>query len=451
MTIKPTGQTRIPLAPGAWPIIGHSLRLLRDQLAFLGSLPAHGDLVRIKAGPLKAVVVCTPELTRQVLRDDRTFDKTDRLWEHMRDALGNNLGTCPRASHRRQRRLVQPAFHPSRLPSYADVMVTQAADLAAAWHDGQVLDVPAEMGKLITKITLATLFSESLSATKLDQMHGDVRGLLDTVTSHLLMWPPLDRLPLPINRTYRATRFRLRQAAMQIITERRSSTHDHGDLLSALMTATDPETGDALTDTEITDTIMAFLIAGIEVAAAILSWALHELGRHPDIQARLNTEVDTVLADHPATHRDLPHLDLTGRIIVETIRLHTPSWLLTRATTTDTRLGPYTLPKGTTIIYSPYLIQHLEDHDPTHQTFDPDRWISQPPRDAGIAFGGGARKCIGDTFGIIETTLALASITKHWNLHHLPHQTVRPTATLVSRPDQLHMHAHTRTQDRRST
>jgi cytochrome P450 len=112
-------------APGRLPFLGHALPLLRDPLAFLAGLPAQGAVVQIGLGPARAVVVCDPELTRAVLVDDRTYDKGGILFDRSRDLVGVGLITCPHSSHRRLRRLVQPAFHAARLPDYARIMAEQ--------------------------------------------------------------------------------------------------------------------------------------------------------------------------------------------------------------------------------------------------------------------------------------------------------------------------------------
>src|SRR5262245_51578322 len=109
-------ESRVGSAPGALPLVGHSLSLVYAPLWFVISLPAHGDLVRIRLGPIEAIVVCAPELVRQVLLNDRVFDKDGPFYDRTRAAFGDGLATCPHGLHRRQRRLAQPSFHPARLP-----------------------------------------------------------------------------------------------------------------------------------------------------------------------------------------------------------------------------------------------------------------------------------------------------------------------------------------------
>ncbi|QRX96699.1 cytochrome P450 [Streptomyces noursei] len=178
------------------------------------------------------------------------------------------------------------------------------------------------------------------------------------------------------------------------------------------------------------DTILTAFLAGTGTTASILARSLDLLARHPEIEQRLHAEVDTVLSGNPATHADLPRLELTERIITKTLRLYPSAWFLTRTVTHDTHLGRRPLPAGTGIVYSPYLIHHRPGRYPDPETFAPDRWDPehpQPPRNRFIPFATGARKCIGDTFATTEAVLSLATITARWSLKHLPgHRQTRP-------------------------
>ncbi|MGI5374140.1 cytochrome P450 [Streptomyces sp. CA-251387] len=435
----------IPAAPNALPVAGHLVPLLRNPLSFLLSLPVCGELVRIRVGPLTVVVICDPELTRQALIDDRIFDKGGPFFDRVAEVLGNALISCPYSSHRRLRRLAQPAFHSGRFPGYAQAMTSCIDEVTGSWRAGEDIDVNAEAMTITSKITTTALFSDTLPPAGFGQLHDDITTVFDGFYQRMLLLPPLDRLPTPGNRAYLRARARLRSTCDQIIAQRRADGADHGDLLSALIAARDPEDGGrGMTDAEISDAIPTFFLAGTESTASVLAWALDLLARHPEIEQRLHTEVDSVLCGAPATHADLPRLTLTARIITETLRLYPPGWILTRTVTADTRLGGHLLPAGTSLAYSPYLIHHRPDLYDQPETFDPDRWDRdrpQPPRQALIPFGTGARKCIGDTFAMTQATLALATITARWRLEHLPGQKVRPALGAALRPRELRMRA----------
>ncbi|MER8029705.1 cytochrome P450 [Streptomyces bauhiniae] len=439
----------IPTAPHAWPLAGHLVSWLRDPLAFLTSLPAHGELVRIRMGPLPLVVICDPELTRQALVDDRVFDKGGPFWDRGREVVGDGLGSCPHSEHRRLRRLAQPAFHTGRLPGYARTMTACIEATTSSWLPGQDLDVPTEMMTITSQVTAATLFSDSLPPAELGDLVADVRTIAAGVSRRMFLVPPLDRLPTQHNRAYLRARTHLRHVCDLIIAERRAGNTDHGDLLSALVAARDPDDGNrGLTDAEISDTIAAVFLAGTETTASALASALDLLARHPEIERRLHAEVDSVLRGSPATHADVSRLLLTERVITEALRLYAPVWFITRTVTRDTHLGGHPLPAGASIAYSPHLIHHQPDLYAAPETFNPDRWDpkrSQPPRHAFIPFASGPRKCIGDTFAMTEATLTLATIAARWRLKHLSDHQHRRVKGLALSPTELRMQVTPRT------
>ena len=437
-------------APGALPLLGHTLALLRDPLRFLSSLPEHGDLVRVRLGPINAIVVCDPELTRQVLLDPRTFEKGGPLFDKAGEVLGNGLVNCPYGEHRRQRSLTQPAFHQARLPGYARTMADQCDAVTVPWRDGQVIHALPEMMGLTIGVSAATMFGTALPAVALNQILDDFAVVIDGIYVHMLLPSAFDRLPTPGNRRYQRARARLRHTIGQVIDGYRADGADHGDLLSMLVAARD--TGQSLSDAEIADQALTFLFGGTETTAALLTSALYLLARHPGIQRQLQHEVHTVLAGATPGYADLPRLELTGRILMETLRLYPPAWIITRTTTTDTRLGRHFIPAGTVIAYSPYLIHHRADLHADPDDFDPGRWSSPRARDAFIPFGAGARKCIGDMFAITEATLVLACIARHWQVDFVPGMKVspEPRATLAARRMRLRVTAR-KTQPQRGS
>jgi cytochrome P450 len=413
-------------APGAIPVIGHMRQLFNSPQEFIRSLPAHGDLVRIRVGLFDAIVVCSFELTKQVLADPETFDKGGPIYDRLREILGNTLITSDFAGHPRQRRLIQPVFHRKRFPGYADAMTEQIASVLDEWHDGQEIEPVSDMLNITSRIAIATLFaaaSESISQ-RIRRIVDDWQIIIEGLSRDSILPTPLNRIPTLANRRYRRANARLRQVFKEIIEEYRKDEIDHGDLLSVLMAARDDSNGSQtapeLSDLEINDQVMSFFVAGLDTTANVLASALFFLTEHPEIEERLHTEVDAVLNGSIATFADLPKLELTERIITETLRLAPPAWIITRITTRETVLGGYPIRKGKTLIYSPYLIHQDPALFNEPQSFDPDRWCpganKQPPRGSHIPFGAGPRKCVGANFGVTEATLALASIAVRWQL-----------------------------------
>ncbi len=430
------------MAPGHWPVLGHTFALWRRPLEFLASLPAHGDLVEIRLGPQRAFVVCCPDLAHQVLRNGRTFDKGGPVYHQLATVMGDSVGTCPHGPHQRQRRLLQPAFHPDRLAVYATEMSRQVSAALETWHDGQVIDVVAAMDEITARVSARTMFSADLSSGQSTNLLGGFTAVLEGMFLRLVMPAGLTRLPLAANRRFDHALARVDALTYEIIEAYRRDGVDRGDLLSMLLAARDDD-GEALTDTELRDQVVTFWLAGTETAASLLAWSLHLLGQHPEVAQRVHTEVDAVLGGRVAGHADVPRLDYTDRVLTEALRLYPPGWIFTRVLTTEATLAGRALPAGTVLLYSPYLIQRRPDLYPDPDRFDPDRWLPDRaaalPRGGYIPFGGGARKCIGDTFGRLETTIALASITGRWQLDPIPGVITRPHPRTSLRPRPLRM------------
>ncbi|MFI9586408.1 cytochrome P450 [Streptomyces sp. NPDC052236] len=434
-----SGITR---APGALPAVGHMLRLLRDPLDFLTSLPRHGDLVRIELGRVPAIVVCAPELTQQVLVDDHTFDKGGPLFDRLREeVLKDGLVSCPHSRHRHYRRLIQPTFHPARLPGYALTMTRQTAALANVWHDGEIIDVLAELVTLTSRILVEAMFSDALPPRKLQQAIDDLATINRRLYRRAVMPALMNRIPTSGNRQYRRALSSLQQTVGNVIDDRRASRSDRGDLISALLgnsSDAEKDLGQGLSDAQIADHVLNFFIAGSETTSNALAWAVLLLGQHPQVQARVHAEADSVLAGSPATLEHLPRLELVNRVVSETLRMYPPAWMLTRTVTTDTKLGGELLLSGTAVIISPYLIHHRRDIHDAPDLFDPDRWASTATagttHHSFIPFGAGARQCIGDQFGLVEAALVLATLFAQWHFEPMPGEHLRPSVAFTLPP-----------------
>ncbi|MEV8374993.1 cytochrome P450 [Kribbella sp. NPDC056861] len=441
----------VPIAPKARPLLGHLLSLGRDPLDFLRSLPSQGDLAWVKFGPIRVLIACSAETTHELLVDDRTFDKGGAIFDRVREVTGNGLGTCPHAEHRRIRRLTQPAFHSRLLDTQARVMTGQINAAISAWRTGQTIDVMQEMLEITSRVLITTMFTDALPAAALEPTMRDSDTVLTGTFKRALMPVPLARLPFFGNRQYHLARLRLRTTVAGIIAARRSASGTHSDLLSILLERPEGNDDQLLTDEEIENQVITFLVAGTDTTASLLAWAMSLLVKHPQIAERLRQELHTTLNGEQVTLADLPALLLTRNIITETLRLYPPVWLLTRTATTDCVVGGQPTQAGTTVLYSPYLIHHHPDLYPDPEVFDPDRWSSdrRPPRNAFIPFGAGARKCIGDTFGVTEATLALATIAARWDFTLVSDASV--TAAFVLRPRNLKLRLTARQPDQRAS
>lgn len=442
-------DTSVPVATGALPGLGHTLALVRDPLGFVSRLPAQGDMVVMRLGSQRVVMVCDPRLTYQLLVEDRTFDKGGPLFDRIREVSGDNLVTCPHGQHRRLRRLCQPSFSSERLAGYGAMLSAVAESTAAGWREGQVLAVVREMTAMVARATVQAMFATSLTPSELGRFLDDLPAMLDGLIYRVIMPGFASRIPGTAGYRYDRAGAQLFQTVAEIVARRRADHADHGDLLYSLLSARDDDgavAGRVLSEAELANQVLAFLVAGTETTATTLAWVVYLLAVHPDIEAAVHCEVDRVLAGASPAYEHLDALENTRQVISETLRLYPPTWLITRIVTQDTVLGGTRLAAGTTLAYSPYLVHHRSDLYPDPGCFDPGRWqAARPDRGAYIPFGAGARKCIGDRFSLTQAVLALAAITARWRLTPVSDRPVRPAALNATvSPRRLHLRVSAR-------
>src|SRR5262245_43474081 len=127
-------MTRVP---GDHPIIGHWVAFTRDQLGLVEQLAEYGDWVPLRFPPLKAAFINHPDLIEEVLVEHNRDYVKPLTVQRFKTLMGNGLFTSEGEIWRRQRRLMQPAFHRARIDGYAAAMIDYASRAIEGWSDGQ--------------------------------------------------------------------------------------------------------------------------------------------------------------------------------------------------------------------------------------------------------------------------------------------------------------------------
>ncbi|WP_067457281.1 cytochrome P450 [Actinomadura macra] len=429
----------VPRAPGRLPLLGHAHRLFRDPVGLLQSLRAAGPVVLFHVGPRPVYVVNSPDLLRRMLVTDAGSFVRGLAYDRARPILGNGLATSDGDTHLRQRRLMLPSFHRARLLGYTGVMRAQADVLAGSWRDGQRVAMDEALHRTSAAGALRALFRTDLDDAIVAEIDDCVTVFLREIPLRAVLPRFAERLPTPGNRRFARVAARLREIVDGMIEERRTPSRTRDDLLSMLMDARDEDTGAAMTPERLRDEVVTILAGGSETVPSTLSWLYHELGRSPGVQARLQGELDTVLDGRPVEFADLPELTYTRRLIDETLRLHSVAWMMSRRARTDVDLGGYRIPAGAELLFSPTTLHRDPALYPDPLRFDPDRWLSPPPRENFVPFGAGPRKCIGDHFSYIQMTVIVATVSARWTVTPADGNRVRERASGALRPDHLPM------------
>jgi len=429
---------RRPPGPAPGFIVGRFPLLGPDPLGvFTRWARDFGDIFYYRAGWIHVYFLNHPDLIESVLISQSQNFAKDKVIQNSRWFLGQGLLTSEGAEWRQQRRLCQPAFHRERLSSYGRTMGAYTEEMLAGWPQGEVRDIHQEMMRLTMRIVAKVLFSVEVSEDA--QKVATALNLLMRHTSgfRMIMPPPLRHLPLPaLVRVKRAVR-ELDEIVNRIIRQRRSSGEDTGDLLSMLMAARD-EDGSVMTDRQLRDEIMTFLLAGHETTAVSLSWTWYLLSEHPEVAQKLRQELNDVLAGRTPQFEDLARLPYTDKVVKESMRLYPPAWSLARTAAKEIEIAGYRLPVGANVVMSPWIIHRDPRFFKDPEQFNPDRWTAQTtqqlPRFAYFPFGGGPRLCIGASFAMMEANLLVATIAQRFHLHLIPGHPVDPLPGITLRP-----------------
>lgn len=425
---EPPGESR------PWSSI---LALRNDPLGYMERIAArYGDLAHLRVGPYKVVFVNHPDLVHEVLvAKDASFIK-GRALDQTRDVFGKGLLTSEGEFHKRQRRLIQPAFHRRRIEGYADAMATDAAAAAARWRDGETVDVSREMTRLTLRIVARTLFSVDVEEESAREVGRALDALVDAFSVVAVLGSVIRKLPLPSVRRANKARETLDALIYRMIAERRR-TGGGEDLLSLLLAARD-EDGSAMDDRQVRDEAMTLFLAGHETTANALAWSWYLLAGHPEAEARFHAEVDSVLGDRLPGAADLPSLPVTRQVFAEAMRLYPPAWAVSRRAIEPVTIGGYPVPAGSGVLASQWTLHRDPRFFPDPLAFRPERWTEELeaglPKLAYFPFGGGPRICIGMGFAWMEGILLLATLGRRWRMRLVSGQRVEPHPRITLRP-----------------
>ena len=407
-------------------MIGHLPAFRSKPIAFLMKMAReYGDLPHFRLGSYPVYLLNHPDLVREVLVTRQSNFIKSRALQRARILLGEGLLTSEGDFHKRQRRLVQPAFHRDRLAAYAAVMCESAGRVRDRWRDGSTVDVAVEMMRLTLAVVGKSLFSADVESEA-----PEIGEALTTVLKmfNLLMLPfseYLEKLPLPSIRRFDKARARLDATIYGLIEQRRRSGEDRGDLLSMLLLAQDEEEhGGGMTDKQVRDEALTLFLAGHETTANALTWTWYLLSQNPDCEQRLHRELDAVLGGRAPQIDDLPALRYTEMVLAEAMRLYPPAWAIGRMSREPFELGGINIAAGSIFIASPYVTHRDARWFPNPEQFDPERFTPEArdarPKFAYFPFGGGARVCIGERFAWMEGVLVLATLAQRWQLRLEP-------------------------------
>ena len=470
-------QAAVPSEPALYPprvvpparplnllnFLGH---VVRNPLEALPEAVYREPFFRKRTMAGEVVWVTSPPLVDEILQGTQdAFPKSKLDFDLLRPLLGKGLLTCEGDDWRWQHKIVAPLFRHQEILRYIPHMSDAAEEQLNRWRaapDGAVQQIDDDM----TSATFQVIARTMLRGADADLCPSIARDADDFLKS--ISWPVAYGLvglpvwaPFPGRARMRRAVKNLRGCVAQIIAQRRQvmattppsqaqsdaagdplpDEHQraaHNDLLARTMNARHPETGATMSDRQILDSLLTFLLAGHETTARALTWTLYLLALAPHWQQRLYDEIRGVVGDAAITGAHLNALPELRKVIKESMRLYPPVPVMTRVPGRNIRIGTLNLKAGTLVIIPIYSVHrhHSLWHDPDR--FDPERF--DPGREGRFArrqfmpFGAGPRICIGSSFAMIEATTILASLLRSARFDVAGNHHPTPVARITLRP-----------------
>jgi cytochrome P450 len=394
-----------PAAPG-WLTM---LDLGRDQLQRpIDYFERLGDSFESSWFGVPMIATRDPEVFEEVLVRQHKLFRKDAITRSLSSLLGNGLLTSDGEEWRKNRRIVSPHFRATEIGAYLGTFREEAERELSSWPAGAAIDVHRALTRVTLRVVLRTVFGSDGSENL------DIERSMDDVISHALgiagTWITLPLyLPTPSNRRFLRARAHLRAEAGRLIAQARSQGGG-SSVLGSLLSA--QESG-ALSEQQLIDESLTFLLAGHETSALTLSYTLALLAAHPGEQRSVQRELSSLADDDLAALRGAAQLTAA---VKESLRLYPPAWSIGREATQACELGGVPVRAGTQVFLFQWAAHRHPRWFPEPLAFRPQRWTPEQeaclPRALYMPFGAGPRVCIGNHFAMAEILVVLGTLLR---------------------------------------
>jgi cytochrome P450 len=447
---SPDDSVRAPALPAPVPRrtrlpLFQFFRTLRDNMIATYAEEAYErDIVQRKIFGHCRFLVNEPGAIKHVLLDNAAnYQKSEISRRILEPGLGKGLITSEGKTWRQHRRIMSPAFDHRSIVSYTPIMTGAAQELLTAWSSrdtGVSIDVARAMMGVTLDIISRTMFSSDSDkfVAILERSAGRYQAQMRPNIMDFLGLPAwlagLGRIGV-VGRTLGEF-----DTEINRLIKMRSIRPENGpdDLLARLIAARDEQTGGGMTAQEVRDHVITIFTAGHETTAMAMTWTWYLLSLHPVEEAKLHSELQSVLGGRAPNWDDLSKLAYTRMVVEESMRLYPPVHTIAREALADDTLAGRHVPKGSNVLISPWVLHRHRQLWDSPGRFDPERFSPEQtatrPRFSYLPFGGGRRICIGAAFAMAEATILLATIAQRYRLRLVSGHPVEPQGLITLRP-----------------
>lgn len=361
--------------------------------------------------------VTDPSIIKRILLDERdNFYKTPLENRILGPLLGNGLLLSSGADWKWQRQITAPLFRHAEVLHYLPAIIAAAEETIGRWR-ARPLGAKHAIDKDVSDATYRVISDTMLTGS------GGAAFARDELDKVRHSWPLAyavlglpDWVPYPGRMAKQRAERHIRRAVGDMVRARHANPSERDDLVARLLLARDPESGRPMSDEEIVDNLLTFLVAGHATTAKALMWSLYLVARSPDWERRMLEEILRVAGAGPIEPAHIDKLTVVTMVLKETMRLYPPVPEFPRVTRGEVDLGGAKLKPGS-FVFVPISAVHRHRclwDDPDR--FDPERFA--PEREAKYSryqfmpFGGGPRICIGASFSMVEAAVMLAMFVR---------------------------------------
>ncbi|MER5215130.1 cytochrome P450 [Streptomyces sp. NPDC002838] len=410
------------------------------EFSRMESLLRRHRLRRLTVDGLDAVFVRDPVLVRRILVSESKNYGKGELFRKARNLSRVGMLSEDETMHRHYRRLANPYLRSTKVDEYVPTMRDIVRDIVSSWRAGDAVDIQSEMCRITCAIAVGTLIA-GLPPETTKALSERLACLAWEMIRKPLYGKSAARAARPgASRRLSQARKEFRELLAECIADLMASPESTVGYLSALLADSDDKGNRVLTAEEVCEEAAMMLTAATVTTASVMSWALYVLSRNPSAEERLLKDLmqrrsGSAVHDHGAS-------SYTLRFLMEILRLYPPVWISCRKALSDVMLGDYSLPAGTNVVFSSYLLHRDPECYPDPHRFDPDRWLSIRPSkvDASyIPFGIGSKGCVGELFAWQELEVILDVVTQEWKLTTESDRHVRTAPETTLHPRRLLM------------
>ncbi len=422
--------------------VNNLINFQRDTLGFLTGIgQTYGDIAYFRMAAFHFYLINHPDYVYEALiRQGEKIEKWGRQTNTWVEAVGASTLTMEGEVWKRHRRLLNPSFHTQTIKRYLDIIIDHTNRLIESWQTGQTYEMMFEMMRTTMGIIADIIFSVKDIQRDAAELNRALTTVFEVLTARTTAFQQVPLwVPTRDNVRVKQASRTIEGFIMNLIRQRRAEGKDYGDVLSDLIAAKDPETGETLSDQEICNELKTLFGAGHETTALMLMWTLYLLAQNPTAAEHLHQEALEVIGEHGPALADIQSMPYTEMVLNELMRLYPPAWsLMVRKAKADLQFGKTIVPAGSVMLIPMWVVQRNDQIFPDPLSFNPERfagdWKTRNSKYAFFPFGGGPHVCLGASLAMFEGQVILPMLIRRFGFELAPQPNIQLRALLTLRP-----------------